>query len=68
MTVKEAVTVLKVAQKLVLCWDGSSYPLERTNALMMDAYGNYVVDNIQTIGDEQYEINIAMRPVKEGGV
>lgn len=68
MTVKEAVTVLKAAQKLVLCWDGSSYPLERTNALMMDAYGNYVVDNIQTIGDEQYEINIAMRPVKEGGV
>lgn len=68
MTVKQVVSILKAAKKILLCWDGSSYPLERTNALMMDAYGSYVADNIQTIGDEMYEINIAMKPIKEGGV
>lgn len=71
MTVKDVVGLLKTAKTIALCWDGSSYKLERSNALMMDAYGNYVVDYIQAIGNEDeayYEVNIAMRPVKEGGV
>lgn len=71
MTVRDVVGILKTAKTIALCRDGSSYKLEKTNALMMDAYGNYVVDSIQAIGNEEeayYEVNIAMHPVKLGGV
>lgn len=66
MTVKEAVAVLKRAQRIDIAWDGNSFTLETNNRLQMDAYGKYVVDEILAVGDDWYELDIAMRPVKEG--
>lgn len=69
MTVKEVVKVLKTAQTIAICWDGSSFKFSKDNVLMMDAYGDYVVDNIQAVGEDKegyYEVSIAMRPVKAG--
>lgn len=69
MTVADVVKVLKTAKTIVLCWDGCSFPLYKDNALMMDAYGSYVVSSIQSVGldeDGYYEVSIAMTPVKKG--
>lgn len=72
MTVKDAVKVLKRATKIQLIWAGDSLEFNKENALMMAAYGNYVVDEI-TMGypgesgeEENYEITVAMQPMKVG--
>lgn len=70
MTVKEAVKVLKRATKIELVWAGDALDFNKDNALMMEAYGNYVVDEITTgygtEDDEIYEISVAMQPMKAG--
>lgn len=67
MTVKEAVSVLKNAETIELGCDGKAIKFDKDNFLMLDAYGNYIVDSIQAVGeDTYYEVNLAMRPVKAG--
>lgn len=65
MTVKDAVSVLKKADDIRICFNGNAIPLDKNDTLMMDAYGLYKVDDISA-SDGVYEIGIAMRPVKEG--
>lgn len=65
MTVKEAVSVLRKAKDIRIGWNGNSIAFDRNDMLMMDAYGDYIVEEI--IGDgNPYEIGIAMRPIKAG--
>ena len=68
MTVKEAVSVLKSAKEIKLSWNGGTIPFWKDDRLQMDAFGNYVVDEIVALNDPEdfYEIIIAMMPVKEG--
>ena len=70
MTVKEACSVLKFAKKIALGWGETAVPFDKDNSLMMEAYGNFVVDSIRAYDDipdqDYYEINIAVRPVKAG--
>ena len=66
MTVNEVVKVLKHAKKIVLGYGANAVPFDRNDALMMDAYGGYLVDEIRAEGDGYYEVNIAMRPVRAG--
>ncbi len=65
MTVKEAVRVLKTAKTIVLGYGANAVPFDKDDFLCMDAYGNYAVDEIRADDDGYFEINIAMRPVKE---
>lgn len=64
MTVKDAVKVLKHAKKIVLGYGANAVPFDRNDALMMDAYGDYLVDEIRADDGGYYEINIAMKPLK----
>ena len=66
MTVKEVVSVLKTAKKIVLGCGANAVPFDKDDSLQLDAFGNYVVDEIRAEGDGYYEVNIAMRPVKGG--
>lgn len=70
MTVKEACSVLKYAKTIALGWGDSAVPFDKDNMLMMEAYGNFLVDSIRAYddapGEDYYEINIAVRPVKAG--
>ncbi len=70
MTVKEAVQVLKNAKTIALGWGESAIQFDKDNLLMVEAYGNFVVDSIRSVGDDAeayYEVNIAVMPVKAGG-
>ena len=66
MTVKEVVAALRTAKEIVLGYGANVVTFDKNDALMMDAYGNYVVDEIRAEGDGYYEVNIAVRPIKEG--
>lgn len=65
MTVKDVVKALKTAKKIVLGYGGNAVPFDKDDMLMMDAYGSYVVDEIRADDDGYYELNIAMRPIKD---
>jgi hypothetical protein len=69
MTVKEACSVLKHAKTIALGWGESAIEFDKNNLLMMEAYGNFVVDSIRSVGDDSeayYEVTIAVYPVKAG--
>lgn len=68
MTVRDAVNVLTEAKQLYICWEGNLTRFDQTDALMMDAFGDYKVKRICNAGDAkdgEYEIAIASIPVKE---
>lgn len=66
MTVKDAVKVLKTAKKITLGYGANSIAFEKDDPLMMDAYGDYAVEEICGTEEFYYEIVIAMLPVKVG--
>lgn len=65
MTVKDAVKVLKRATKITLGYGANVVMCDMTDPLVMNAFADYVVDEIYGLGDDEYEIDIAVRPVKE---
>ena len=68
MTVKEVVSLLKTAKHICLCHGGIATKFDPQNTLTMEAYGDFVVDRICSLEEEDYELNILMRPVKKVNV
>lgn len=68
MTVREVCAVLKTAKKIVLGYGANAVSFDKDDLLMMDAYGNYIVDEIRGDADGYYEVNIAMQFIKEGAI
>lgn len=66
MTVRDAVKVLKTAKKIVLGYGANAVQFDKDDPLVLEAYGSFVVDEIRGDEDCYYEINIAMRPIREG--
>lgn len=66
MTVKEVIKLLKGAETISLGYGANAIPFDKDDLLMVDAYGNYLVDEIRTDDGKYYEVNIAMQPVKVG--
>lgn len=64
MTVKDALNVLKTAKKITLGYGANFIPCDVTDPFVLDAFGAYVVEEICGLGDDEYEINILMHPVK----
>lgn len=64
MTVKEVVKVLKHAKKIVLGYGANAVPFDKNDVLMMNAFGDYLVDEIRADDDGYYEVNIAVQPIK----
>lgn len=65
MTVKKIVNALQDAKVIRLGYNGTSHEFDPTNSLLMQAFGDYVVSQIYC-DNHQYELSLAMRPVKEG--
>ena len=63
MIVKEVVRLLKTAKGISLGYGDHSVQFNPNDALAIEAYGDFVVDEIRCV-DGFYEVNIAMRPVK----
>lgn len=67
MTVRDAVRVLPDDEKIQIAYAGIVYNLDRNDPLMLDAYGDYLIDRLQAfeINEKiEYELVVALRPVK----
>ena len=65
MTVKKIVNALRDAKKIRLGYNGIAHEFDPSNTLLMQAFGDYVVSEINC-DNHEYELELAMRPVKEG--
>ena len=66
MNVREVCGLLKDAKAIMLGYAETAIPFNKNDVLMMDAYGQYAVEKIRSMGDEVYEIDLLLVPVKEG--
>lgn len=67
MTVKDAIRVLPDEEKIQIAYAGFAYSLDKLDPLMLDAYGDYIIDGIRAFAIDnriEYELVIALRPVK----
>ena len=68
MTVKEVISVLKHANMITLIYGDNSVEFSRNDALAVEAFGRYVVNDVYALDDgkeNHYEIDVLMRPVVE---
>ena len=66
MNVREVCGLLKKAKEIKLAYNDNVVQFYVDDVLMMDAYGRYAVDEIRSSGEDEYEISLALRPIKEG--
>lgn len=64
MTVRNIVAALKEAKKINLAFDGLAHSLDFNSPVMMEAFGDYVVCGIRGGEKGDYELELAMRPIK----
>ena len=65
MTVKKIVNALTDAKKIDLIFNGCAQEVDNGNFFVMQAFGDCLVSEINC-ENHQYELVLAMRPVKEG--
>lgn len=66
MNVKEAISVLKEAKKIVIGYGINALSFEMDDALAVEAYGGFKVSKIVGYDDGTYEIDVAVLPIREG--
>ena len=64
ITVKMLLPLLKDAKTVRIAWAGWSKDLDIKDLLALDAYGSYVVDKVSSLHSLEYELNIALQPIK----
>lgn len=68
MTVRKVVSALKTAKNIMLVYGANSVSFDKSDTFAVEAYGDYLIDEIVSVGKGDYELIIAMRPVKAGAV
>lgn len=63
MTVKEVLTLFTELKEVRLGYDAFSTRFDHTDRVMVDAFGKYLVDHVNAIGEDRIEIYIVTRPV-----
>jgi uncharacterized ubiquitin-like protein YukD len=66
MTVKEVIKLLKEAEVISIGLADQAIRIDSKDALMLNVFGDYVVDNILTDDGKIFELNVALLPVKAG--
>jgi hypothetical protein len=66
MNVREVCGLLKKAKVIMLAYGDNVIQFKTDDLLMMDAYGRYAVDEVRSPGEDEYEISLALRPIREG--
>lgn len=64
LTVNAATTLLKDAKEIHIVWNGLCRKYDSDDALDVDAFGSYAVDQIVCIAKNTYELRIVCHPVK----
>lgn len=66
MTVQSVLGILANAQEIYIDYGKEPTVYNPKDAIMVDAYSNYVVDRLYAIGENSFMIGLAVRPFKEG--
>lgn len=64
VTVREALRLIPRMKEARLCWDGIVHRIDINDPLMLEAFGDYLVQEIVPCGNGEFEFNLAMRPIK----
>ena len=67
MTVRDACNTIEEDSEIRIVWDGMTISIERDNALMMDAFSDYIVNRIHIctgLSKKAVELLIKMIPAK----
>lgn len=64
MMVKQVITLLKDAEGISVGLGDQAIRINQHDSLMLDVFGDYVVDGIFTDDGKEYELSIAMKPIK----
>lgn len=65
MTVRKICKALKDAKKINLAHNGVAHPFDWNDSVMMEAFGDYIVSEIRGGEKGDYELTLAMRPIRE---
>lgn len=74
MTVKELIRKFRNVDEFTLSWDGIAHAFDADDLILMDAFGNYLVDGIfvSTFDADRGEVkmsvdfSLALTPAKKG--
>lgn len=66
MTVREVLSVLEDVAELRIGYGESCTPINPQDRIIAEAFGDYVVDRVYAMDRGSFEIDIAVRPIKEG--
>lgn len=64
MTVKDVFPMIAHDVKVFIGSDGCLTPVNHTDPVIIDAFGDYELDGIHPIDETKIEIQLKMRPVK----
>lgn len=64
MTVKDVVKLLRGAKRISIGFGDRGIHIEQNDSLMIDVYGDYVIDAITIVEDGECELSVAMKPIK----
>lgn len=64
MTIKELCNIVAEDHKVSLGYNGVSIPFLHTDPFQLNAYGDYEIQDIFSLGEKKLEINVKMQPVK----
>ena len=66
MTVANVIHILRDVKKVKLAWNGNSSILDVHDPITMDAFGDYLVAGVYSTAEDEFEIELAVRPIKKG--
>lgn len=72
LRVRDIVPLIRTAGEINLSWNGSLYPIVPTDAVEMEAFGDFAVEYITASGTDAngmataYELGIRVKPIKAG--
>lgn len=70
MTVRDVCKIIKTAKAVEVVVLGCTYPVWQEgssgyNDVLLDAFGDYVVNEVFATREDRFEIEIVMRPMKK---
>lgn len=69
ITVRDAIELVKddANQVLLACAGSIVTGFDWRNPVMVDAYGDYLIDSIHALGEDDFELDLAMQMMRRAG-
>lgn len=65
MTIRETIGLLKDAKKVIITWNGNQQNIDIFDSVILEAFGNYLIDGIYAVEEDVFEISLAVKPIRK---